>query len=101
VAPSAGLCLLLAAFLFSCYNCLVIIEQTLTIPANHQLHVTVPPEFPAGETATVIVLAPGGAQTATPHSPTRIGFLKGRIAVPADFDSIGQEETTTLFEGNP
>jgi hypothetical protein len=79
----------------------MVIEQTVTIPANHQLHVTVPPEFPAGETATVIVLAPGSAKTATPRSPTRIGFLKGRIAVPADFDTMGQEEIIALFEGNP
>jgi hypothetical protein len=34
--------------------------------------------------------APESAKTAAPHSPTRIGFLKGRIAVPADFDTIGQ-----------
>jgi hypothetical protein len=31
--------------------------------------------------------------------PTRIGFLKGRVAVPADFDTMGQEEIAALFEG--
>jgi hypothetical protein len=45
--------------------------------------------------------APESAKTASPPSPARIGFLKGRIAVPADFDTIGQEEITALFAGNP
>jgi hypothetical protein len=45
------------------------------------------------------VLAPGSAKT--PHSPTRIGFLKGLITVPADFDTLGQETITALFDGNP
>jgi hypothetical protein len=43
--------------------------------------------------------APESAETA--HSPMRIGFLKGRIAVPADFDTIGQAEISALFAGNP
>ncbi|MDR1249829.1 MAG: PD-(D/E)XK nuclease family transposase [Treponema sp.] len=33
------------------------------------------------------------AQTA----PTRIGFLKGSVSVPSDFDTMGQEEITALF----
>lgn len=36
--------------------------------------------------------------TAVVPSP-RTGFLKGRISVPADFDSMGKEEILTLFEG--
>ncbi|MCL2128002.1 MAG: type II toxin-antitoxin system prevent-host-death family antitoxin [Treponema sp.] len=28
----------------------------------------------------------------------RIGFLKGQIAVPSDFDQMGQNEITTVFE---
>lgn len=29
----------------------------------------------------------------------RIGFLKGQIEVPEDFDSMGREEISALFEG--
>jgi len=29
----------------------------------------------------------------------RIGFLKGKISVPADFDSMGKDEIEKLFEG--
>lgn len=29
----------------------------------------------------------------------RLGFLKGRISVPADFDTMGAEEIQALFEG--
>jgi prevent-host-death family protein len=29
----------------------------------------------------------------------RIGFLKGKISAPADFDSMGKDEIEKLFEG--
>ena len=29
----------------------------------------------------------------------RQGFLKGRVEIPEDFDSMGKEEIQTLFEG--
>ena len=29
----------------------------------------------------------------------RIGFLQDQISIPADFDSMGQKEITTMFEG--
>jgi len=29
----------------------------------------------------------------------RIGFLKGKISIPADFDSMGKEEIEKLFYG--
>ena len=29
----------------------------------------------------------------------RIGFLKGQISIPADFDRMGQTEITDIFEG--
>ena len=29
----------------------------------------------------------------------RIGFLKGQISVPDDFDTMGQEEIIRMFEG--
>ena len=33
----------------------------------------------------------------TPAEPQRIGFLKGEIEVPADFDRMGENEIATLF----
>jgi hypothetical protein len=30
----------------------------------------------------------------------RVGFLKGKISVPADFDSMGKDEIQALFEGS-
>lgn len=35
-----------------------------------------------------------------PAPRSRIGFMKGQIHVPADFDSIGRDVIRTLFEGN-
>jgi antitoxin (DNA-binding transcriptional repressor) of toxin-antitoxin stability system len=32
-------------------------------------------------------------------SPPRVGFLKGRIAVPSDFDRMGDKEISAMFEG--
>jgi prevent-host-death family protein len=34
-----------------------------------------------------------------PQKKVRTGFLKGRIQVPEDFDLMGGEQITTLFEG--
>jgi len=41
--------------------------------------------------------------TVTAYSPpldpaSRVGFMKGMISVPDDFDSMGQDEIQTLFE---
>ena len=33
-----------------------------------------------------------------PPAPRRIGFLAGRIAVPDDFDRMGEAEIAALFE---
>ena len=33
------------------------------------------------------------------QKPVRLGFLKGQIVVPDDFDSIGSEEIAALFGG--
>ena len=30
----------------------------------------------------------------------RIGFMKGRISVPANFDELGREEVAELFQGS-
>jgi prevent-host-death family protein len=36
----------------------------------------------------------------SPHAAQkRIGFLKDQISVPGDFDQIGQDEITAMFEG--
>jgi prevent-host-death family protein len=33
----------------------------------------------------------------TPDAPQRLGFLAGEIAVPKDFDRMGEEEIAALF----
>ncbi|MCL2165663.1 MAG: type II toxin-antitoxin system prevent-host-death family antitoxin [Oscillospiraceae bacterium] len=35
-----------------------------------------------------------------PEPLPRIGFLKGQIRVPDDFDRMGEEEITAMFEGS-
>lgn len=36
-----------------------------------------------------------------PEGPkARIGFMKGRISVPDDFDAMGREEIEDLFDGS-
>jgi len=42
--------------------------------------------------------------TVTAYTPPldpakRIGFLKGRLKIPKDFDSMGNEEIQAMFEG--
>jgi prevent-host-death family protein len=34
-----------------------------------------------------------------PAQPRRIGFMAGEIAVPADFDRMGEADIAALFEG--
>lgn len=34
-----------------------------------------------------------------PPAPKRLGFLEGEIAVPKDFDSMGEAEIAELFRG--
>lgn len=36
-----------------------------------------------------------------PAAPRRLGFLAGQIAVPDDFDRMGQAKIAALFEGEP
>jgi len=36
-----------------------------------------------------------------PAAPRRVGFLAGQIAVPDDFDRMGEAEIVSLFEGEP
>lgn len=35
-----------------------------------------------------------------PKSRQRLGFMKGQIEVPDDFNSMGQKEIEDLFDGN-
>lgn len=35
-----------------------------------------------------------------PATCPRIGFMKGLVNVPSDFDSMGQNEIAEMFEGN-
>lgn len=39
------------------------------------------------------------AYTPPPDPARRVGFLKGKVEVPEDFDSMGKEEIQALFEG--
>jgi len=39
------------------------------------------------------------AYTPPPDPAKRVGFLKGRLQVPEDFDSMGQEEIQAMFAG--
>ncbi|MCL2634430.1 MAG: type II toxin-antitoxin system Phd/YefM family antitoxin [Oscillospiraceae bacterium] len=34
-----------------------------------------------------------------PEQPPRIGFLKGQISIPDDFDDLDREEIIKMFEG--
>lgn len=36
----------------------------------------------------------------TEKPPRRIGFMKGQMKVPADFDTLGAAEIATMFEGD-
>ncbi len=54
-----------------------------------------------GET---VVIARGGKPVAklspwesAVQSPRRIGFMQGRLKVPADFDTMGQDEILDMF----
>jgi hypothetical protein len=80
------------------------IQQTVEIDRNRRvlrLDQPLPEAVGISRTSLTLVFSDvmeerfGTAQTA----PTRIGFLKGRAAVPADFDTMGQDEISALFEG--
>jgi prevent-host-death family protein len=49
----------------------------------------------AGKPLVKVVSLEAPARRATP----RIGFMKGQIQVPDDFDRMGEEEIAALFEG--
>ena len=39
------------------------------------------------------------AYTPPPDPAKRLGFLKGRLEIPEDFDAMGKEEIQAMFEG--
>lgn len=39
------------------------------------------------------------AYTPPPDLAKRVGFLKGRLEIPEDFDDMGKEEIQAMFEG--
>jgi len=43
----------------------------------------------------LVIVSPYSA----PAPCSRIGFLKGQISIPSDFDRMGAEEITAIFEG--
>jgi len=45
--------------------------------------------------------ARGEAFVIAPAEPKRLGFLKGEIEVPDDFDRMGEHEIATLFVVRP
>jgi hypothetical protein len=67
------------------------IQQTMEVPQSRHLDVSLPETFTPGTKVVFIVkhLAP----------QKRVGFLRGRISVPEDFDSMGQDAIAALFEG--
>jgi hypothetical protein len=80
------------------------IEQTVEIDRDRRvlrLDQPLPETIGAGRTKLTLIFSdaavkrPETAQTL----PTRVGFLKGPVSVPSDFDTLGQEEITALFEG--
>jgi prevent-host-death family protein len=34
------------------------------------------------------------------RKPKRVGFMKGQLKIPDDFDSMGEEEIRRMFEGD-
>lgn len=58
------------------------------------------------ESGETIIVAKAGRPVAQlgplqPRSPKerRLGFLRGRLSVPEDFDTIGRDEIQELFDG--
>jgi hypothetical protein len=80
------------------------IEQTVEIDRDRRvlrLDQPLPETVGAGRTKLTLIFSDAGEKRpeAAQTVPTRIGFLKGRVSVPPDFDTLGQEEITALFEG--
>jgi hypothetical protein len=69
--------------------------QTIEIPADRKVHLDLelPETAPVGTVCLQLI----------PYQPPplpRIGFLKGHISIPEDFDTMGGNEIAALFGGN-
>jgi hypothetical protein len=53
--------------------------------------------FVIAESDTLMVTA--SAYTPPPYPAVRLGFLKGRLEVPEDFDSMGMDTIQATFDG--
>lgn len=62
-------------------------------------------EVAEGETVIIAKAGKPMAQliplpSSTPAKKSLIGFMRGQITVPDDFDTMGQEEIIAMFEGD-
>ncbi|GHU97462.1 hypothetical protein FACS189483_03500 [Spirochaetia bacterium] len=73
-----------------------IILNTASIP-EYVLSRIHSPTVRIWETNGTIALRENGEP---PAQASRVGFLKGQIEAPADFDTMGQAAITALFEGS-
>ena len=73
-------------------------ERLNLIRLNPPEKTTPPPEGRLSERfdGALHLSAEKHAEFQTPLRPSRIGFLKGRVSVPADFDTMGQKEYPCL-----
>jgi hypothetical protein len=72
------------------------VTQTIEVPASRRVTLEIPREIPMGQ--VILTFTPKAA--AQERKCERIGFLKGKGCVPADFDTMGQKEIAALFEGD-
>jgi hypothetical protein len=83
----------------------MIIEQTVEIDGDRRvlrLDQPLPETIGSGRSKITLIFPDAGEQRpeTAQASPKRIGFLQGRVSIPPDFDSMGQEEITALFGGS-
>ena len=71
------------------------LTQTIDVPADRRVFLDLPFTLPVGRAVvTVVSQVDSGSK-----NMERIGFLRGKGKIPADFDTMGQKEITSLFEG--
>ncbi|MDR0908950.1 MAG: hypothetical protein LBM77_04205 [Spirochaetaceae bacterium] len=77
------------------------LAQTITVPAPVDGHIHFDLNAPAtwkGGSVCVVFLNQE-APIIPPRKERRIGFMKGEIKVPDDFDTMMQDEIIAMFEG--
>jgi hypothetical protein len=75
------------------------IQQTVEIDPNRRvlrLDQPLPETVGTGRAKLTLIISDAGTEK---RVPARIGFLKGCVSVPADFDTMGRGEIAALFEG--